>query len=175
MKYFITFTIVLLSALALYVWDASSRYDFTFRCPNPQAVQVFNADTIKDPQARYRKYFKDSRFHFPRTAVSEIRISKNIPFISAFSHRKLSTEAQKRLLAFLNNPANFNWQKARILASESDYILNFYNRQGQTIGKIWLCTLCGKLKAIPFSPQMKFGTIKKKKLAELQTILSLKN
>ncbi len=159
----------------MYVWDASSRYDFTFRCPNPQAVQVFNADSIKDPQVRYQKYFKDSRFHFPRTAVSEIRISKNIPFISVFSRRKISMAAQKRLLSFLNNPANFNWQKAHMLTSESDYILSFFDKQGQTIGKIWLCNQCGKLKAIPFSPQMKFGTIKKEKLAELQTLLRLKN
>jgi len=175
LKYFITFIIILLSVLALYVWDASSRYDFTFRCPNPQAVQAFNADTVSDPQDRYQKYFKDARFHFPRTTVSEIRISKNRPFVSAFTRRKLSATAQKKLLTFLNNPDNFNWQKAQMLASESDYILNFYNRQGQTIGKIWLCSSCGKLKAIPFSPQMKFGVIKKEKLTELRAVLSLKN
>ena len=62
------------------------------------------------------------------------------------------------VIAFFNNPINFDWGETTWEVTESEYILRFYSKQDKEIGKIWLCLEgCGMTKSIPFSPNMKYG------------------
>ena len=64
------------------------------------------------------------------------------------------------IVSFFNNPANFDWSETTWKVTDSEYILRFYNNQDEEIGKVWLCTEdCGMTKSIPFSPNMKYGSL----------------
>ena len=165
--------LLILTVGVWYVLDSSSRYNFNFQCPNPGDVKLFNRDTTQDIRLRYQKFAGQKRFKFPRGKVSKIIIRRNIPFVSILTSRTLTDASQKTLLKFLNNPENFDWQDNDMRLSQADYILYFYYDTQQFNGKLWLCTSCKTLKAIPFSPNMKFGHIKKDKWPVLKKILGL--
>ena len=169
MKFFwrIFIPVFMLSLGVWYVLDSTSRYNFSFKCPNPQDVRIFNKDTISDTQLHYQKYFEQERYRFPRDSVFHIKIRRNVPLISFLTEKDLSVTSQKALLKFLNNPQNFSWRSNEMLYKQADYILYFYNKEHRLIGKLWLCLSCHLLKAVPFTPNIKFGRVKEAKMREL--------
>ena len=173
MKILWRFLILLILAGAWYAWDSDNRYNFSFQCPNPNDVRIFDRDTTSDIRLHYQKYFKQNRFRLPRDTVAKVIVRKNIPFVSGLTQYRLSPASQRALLQFLNNPDNFTWQNNTMLYSQADYIVNFYNTNQKHNGKLWLCSTCGTLKAVPFTPNMKFGHIKKDKLPILMKILGI--
>ncbi len=170
-RIFILLFLLLLSAW--YVWDSSRRNGFSFICPNPGDVRIFNKDNTSDIRLHYQKFFRQKRFRFPRNKVSQIILRRNISFVSFLTGQSLPQESRKALQNFLNNPENFDWQENNMLHSQADYILFFYDNNRQLNGKLWLCTTCSSLKAVPFSPNMKFGHIQKDKWPVLKKILRI--
>ena len=156
-----------------YVWDTSSRNGFGFQCPNSDEVRIFNNDTTSDIRAHYQKFFHQDKFRFPRSRVLKTTLRRNILFFSTLTEHSLSDTSQKALIDFLNNPENFSWQHTGLLHSQTDYIIYFHDEKQQLIGKLWLCTSCRSLIAIPFSPNMKFGHVKKDKWPVLKKIIGI--
>ena len=173
MKILWRFLILLILTGSWYAWDADSRYNFSFQCPNPDDIRIFNQDSISGMRLHYQKYFGQNRFRFPRDSVIAVVVRKNIPFVSTFFKHQLSQASQGDLLQFLNNPDNFTWQHNTMLYSQADYIINFYDANQKLNGKLWLCNTCGMLKAVPFTPNMKFGHIKNDKLPVLLKIFGV--
>ena len=173
MKILWRFLILLILTGAWYAWDADSRYNFSFQCPNPDDVRIFNQDNISDIRLHYQKYFGQNRFQFPRDTVAKVMVRKNIPFVSVFTKNQLPSKSLNALLQFLNNPDNFTWQNNTMLYSQADYIIDFYNTNQKHTGKLWLCSTCGTLKAVPFTPNMKFRYIRNDKLPVLMKILGI--
>lgn len=163
----------ILSLGTWYVLDYASRNNFNFQCPNPEDIRYFNNDTTSDIRLHYQKFFGQKRFKFPRSKVSLISIRRNVPFISSITEHHLPENSQKDLIKFLNNPENFDWRENNILHSQADYILYFYDNKLQLNGKLWLCTACNTLIAVPFSPGMKFGHIQKDKWPVLKKIIGI--
>jgi len=158
---------------AWYVGDIDKRYNINFRCPNPEDIRIFNQDTTSDARLLYQTYFGQKRFRFPRDSVAEMAVVKNIPFVSGLTKRQLSSASQKALIQFLNNPDNFTWENNVMLYSQSDYMVYCYDKRQQLIGKLWLCRACASLKTKPFTPNIKFGRLKKDLLPVLLKILQI--
>jgi len=172
MRYFKYFPLVLLLSGSLYLWDASQRYKTSIYCPSPKELQAFSAqDSLTDIKQLYRKHFHDSLFRFPRRPVSKVILTKNIPFISRFTSHELSAVQTRQLLHFLNQPENFTWQTATMRYAQAEYIIYFYDDENRLTGKLWLCLSCGQLKAVPFSPAMKFMSIRPDKLGVLKKLI----
>ena len=167
------FLILLILTGSWYAWDADSRYNFSFQCPNPDDVHIFNQDSILDIRLHYQKYFGQNRFRFPRDTVTKVIVRKNIPLVSSLTKYQLSHKSLTALLQFLNNPDNFTWKNNTMLYSQADYIINFYDANQKLNGKLWLSNTCGTLKAVPFTPNMKFGHIRNDKLPVLIKILGI--
>jgi len=167
-KFISTLVIVGVLVSTLLLWDASERYENDIFCPTPKEIKAFNTGNPKDSLKNvYQAHFFDQRFSFPRQAVNTIKITKNKPLIGRFFTNSLNKFQCHKLLEFLNNPDNFTWQKVTMLRSDADYIIYFYNDKKKVIGKVWFCTSCSQLIAVPFSPNMKFGTLKILKTKEL--------
>jgi hypothetical protein len=166
------FLIIIVLIIGFYLWDASNRYENITFCPSQQEINAFKTqdDSLK---TIYQAHFFDKRFSFPRQSIRNIKITKNIPVIGRFIAQTLPIERQEKLIKFLNNPDNFTWKRVTMLHSDADYIIYFYNDKGKSIGKIWLCSSCGQLIAVPFSPNMKFGSLKISKIREIQNLLSI--
>lgn len=62
------------------------------------------------------------------------------------------------LISFFNNSSNFDGTETTWNLSESQYILRFYNKENNQIGKVWWCLEdCGMTESKPFSPNMKYS------------------
>jgi len=172
-KYFLYLLSAGVILAVLFLWDASQRYDNIAFCPDAKEISAFTTgkpgDSLKNI---YETHFFDKRFSFPRQTVRKVKITKNIPLIGRFLTTSLSKQQQKELIKFLNNPDNFTWKKVNMRHSDADYILYFYNDKKQAVGKIWFCAECGQLIAVPFSPNMKFGSIKASKLSEMLQMIT---
>jgi len=155
-----------------YVWDLSIRYELPVYCPNKKQRTILISDTLSDNiKSRYKKLFKNPEFAFPGSMTARVVLYKNKTFTGQLFKKQLNTNQINQLISFLNEPKNFTWDKQNILTKQTDYILLFYDEQNRLNGKIWLCLSCGKLKATPFSPNIKFGGIDKKALKKLKNIL----
>jgi len=171
-KYFLYLLSAGVLLAVLYLWDASERYENIAFCPDAKEISAFTTgkpgDSLKDV---YQVLFFDKRFSFPRQTVKKLKVARNIPLIGRFSSTYISTQQQQKILKFLNNPDNFTWQKVDMRHSDADYIFYFYNDKNQAVGKIWFCSGCRQLIAVPFSPNMKFGKVKASKLSEILQML----
>ena len=125
--------------------------------------------TDSEVKQAYEKHFKDSEYRFPRVAVKEVMIYKNIPILSRLTSKKVDN---KMFLDFVNNPDNFDWNETTWALEESEYIIRFYDFDNNESGKIWVCLKgCGMTESIPFSPTMKFGGLSSAGRLKLSEIL----
>lgn len=126
----------------------------------------------KELKDKYRSQFSNDEFKYPRQHVESIKMYKNIPILNIFTGRYLNAELSASLLNFCNNPDNFDWGETTWGIHEAEYFFKLYNKQDQSIGKIYFCLDgCGQVFAEPFSPRMKFGGLSKKGLMDISGLI----
>ncbi|WP_422104378.1 hypothetical protein [Winogradskyella sp.] len=126
------------------------------------------------PKELYKRNFRNEDYKFPRTEVENIKIYKNLPFVSRLTGKSLSENQRIELQKFFNSPENFDWTETTWTLKESEYILRFFDQDEAEIGKVWLClNNCGMTFTNPFSPNMKFGSLNNAGIKKIESILKL--
>ena len=80
-------------------------------------------------QLNFINEFKNPNFKFPREEVSRIVLFRNVFLISRLTKKEISKNSIQELIAFLNNPNNFDWGETTWSLDESEYILRFYDEK----------------------------------------------
>ena len=138
------------------VFDRGQYYS-TFT-PKEEMIEFYMYKTTEEQEKAFEKNFGNEKYNFPREDVAEVKLFKNRFLLSRLTSKTLSKSSKSEVIAFFNNPVNFDWGETTWEVAESEYILRFYNKEDKEIGKIWLCLEgCGMTKSIPFSPNMKYG------------------
>lgn len=143
----------------VFVSDVFDRgqYYATFT-PKEEMIEFYMYKTTEEQEKAFERNFGNEKYNFPREEVAEVKLFKNRFLLSRLTSNTLSKSSKSEVIAFLNNPVNFDWGETTWEVTESEYILRFYNKQNKEIGKIWLCLEGrGMTKSIPFSPNMKYG------------------
>ncbi len=157
---------------SFYLWDASKRYEDIAICPSTKEIEAFSRNPNNETrQAIYQKFLYDDNFNFPRKKVHAIKVIKNRVLTGRLFSHYLTKEKIKDLINFLNQPDNFTWQEVDMRHADSKYILIFYDKQHRKIGKLWFDPAHRQILAVPFSPHMKFGHLKRDKAAWLLKFL----
>jgi hypothetical protein len=126
--------------------------------PREELIEFYMYKTTEEQEEAFEKNFGNEKYNFPREEVAKVKLFKNRFLLSRLTSKTLSKSNKSEVIAFFNNPVNFDWGETTWEVTESEYILRFYNKQDKEIGKIWLCLEgCGMTKSIPFSPNMKYG------------------
>jgi hypothetical protein len=122
---------------------------------------------------RYRMYFFDSQYAFPRQQVTKVKLFRNIPMVSVFTSKTLKAEYVDSFVTFCNDTTNFDWGETTWQLNESKYYCKLYNADGKTAGKIYFCLDdCGMTSSKPFAPTMKFGGLSTKGMKYIQHLFS---
>ena len=164
-------TLVLLTLVGgIFIWDKSYRNNYFSVCENKTVVHTFFQNS--NPKQAYSKHFDDTKWDFPRADVARINVAENKPVTGYLFSRNLSEKKQNQLLAFFRNPDNFTWNETTWHYSENDFQIRLYDAENNQIGKIWICTSCRMCRTVPFTPDVKFGHIKKDSLKILLQIIN---
>jgi len=147
----------------LIIWDFTDREKFySENIPTEELNEFYMYKTIDEQQKAFERNFGYGKYKFPRENVEKIKLFKNDFLVSRLTSKTVSELNKSDLIAFFNNPENFNWAETTWSLNESEYILRFYDKKNNEIGKIWLCLQgCGMTESIPFSPNMKYGGLSK--------------
>jgi hypothetical protein len=170
--------ILIIGIVAVYFIDLHDRLDDSgseFSSMSFVDNEYRLGDENKDsdyPKELYKRNFKNEKYKFPRTEVSKIRVYRNIPIISRLTGKTVSEQTKTELEVFFNSPENFTWGETTWTLSESDFILRYYDSNDMEIGKVWFCLDdCIMTFSIPFSPNMKFGSLSKVGFKKLETLV----
>ena len=173
-KYKIGITIILiLGTIIICFLDQFDRNQFySMQLPAEESQIFFIPNNPKKQELIYSQYFGDEKYNFPRKDFAEVKLYKNNFLISRLSSTTVSDKDERELVAFLNNPSNFDFGETTWDTSEAEYILRFFDDQKVEIGKVWLCLEgCGMTLSIPFSPNMKYGGLSKVGRENIDTII----
>ncbi|WP_196895989.1 hypothetical protein [Aureivirga marina] len=161
-----------LGSVYIFYWDIGDRLLLDKLDKTEQLKLAKPRNTIKE---NYKKEFNNPKFNFPNKEVSEVKIYKNTPVISRFSAETLNKKQQKEIIQFFNNPENFSFEKTSWKIPDAEYIIRFFDKKEEEIGKVWLClNNCGAVKSIPFSAKMKFGSLSEVGKERIEMILEEK-
>ncbi|WP_196886839.1 hypothetical protein [Aureivirga sp. CE67] len=160
MKFIKTLLIVFalcLGSVYLVYWDIGDRLLLDKLDKTEQIKLAKPRNTIEE---NYKKEFNNPKFDFPGKEISKIKIYKNTPVISRFTAETLDKKQQEEIIQFFNNPENFSFEKTSWKIPDAEYIIRFFDKNKEEIGKVWLCLNdCEAVKSIPFSAKMKFGSL----------------
>ncbi len=151
-------TILIIGLIVLGFLDHADRsIVYSKYIPEEELKEFTLYKTIEEVKQAYERHYNDTAYQFPRGEVKKVLIYKNLPIISRLTKREVDKD---KIIDFVNNPENFDWDETTWTIDESEYILRFYDLKNNEIGKIWICmTDCGMTESIPFSPTMKFGVL----------------
>lgn len=125
-----------------------------------------NENTLKE---RYRNYFDNIEFSFPRQNVSKVKLFENKPNLGILTSRTLKKIFNQDFVKFCNDTTNFDWGEITWQTSESEYYFKLYNDKNKLIGKVYFCLDdCGMTRSIPFCPSMKFGGLSEKGQTQIE-------
>jgi len=174
----ILITLFVLTGLSL-LWYWSDKKDYfnsDYRDLTASQKAMFewqDDDDAEKLMQRYRHYFFDSQYAFPRQPVTKVKLFRNIPMLSVFTSKTLKAEYVNSFVTFCNDTTNFDWGETTWQLNESKYYCKLYNADGKTAGKIYFCLDdCGMTSSKPFSPAMKFGRLSTKGMNYIQQLLN---
>lgn len=151
--------------------DSGSEFSSMSFVDNEYRIGDENKDSDY-PKELYKRNFENEKYKLPRKEVSKIRIYRNSPIISRFTGKTVSEQTKTELEVFFNSPENFSWGETSWAISESDFILRYYDSSDMEIGKVWFCLDDSIMTfSIPFTPNMKFGSLSKNGVEKLETLL----
>jgi hypothetical protein len=141
------------------IFDIADRDRFYSKyTPTEEFTEFYFHKSPEHRKKAFEKNFGVEKYKFPREKTEKIKLFKNSFLISHITSKTVSDLSKSELIDFFNNPKNFNWGETTWRLSESEYILRFYNKDDEVIGKIWICIDgCGMTESEPFSPNMKYG------------------
>lgn len=152
------------------LWDRGIFYS---RHTPEAEIRAFHLyKTTEEVQKAYERNYGNPKYVFPGGVVDEVKIYRNQFMISRITSKTLSVENAMATVDLLNNPDNFDWRETTWSLSDAEYLLRFFDSQGNETGKVWLCMEgCGMTKSIPFSPGMKFGGLSETGREKLENLL----
>ncbi|RBW57531.1 hypothetical protein DS884_10775 [Tenacibaculum sp. E3R01] len=158
----------------LIIWDIADRGQFYSKHIATDELNEFYMHKTSEQQVKaFEKNFGFGKYKFPREQVAKIKLFNNNFLTSRLTSKTVSELNKADLITFFNNPSNFKWSETTWSLSESEYILRFYNKKNEEIGKVWLCLEgCEMTKSEPFSPNMKYGGLSKVGIENLNFILN---
>lgn len=168
-------TILILSCFGfLIICDIADRGQFYSKHIPKDELNEFYINKTPDEQRRaFERNFGFGKYKFPREQTAEIKLFKNTLLTSRIFYNTLDDLNKSDIIAFFNNPNNFDWSETTWKVNESEYILRFYNNENKEIGKIWLCLeTCNMTESEPFSPNMKYGGLSETGKNNLKFILN---
>lgn len=167
----LTFKIIalLLFVGLLFRLDSKDRYGTNeSNFLNTELVLCFEKGENEDVMAAYEGAWNMEEFRFPRKAVKQVVVYKNLPFISRFTKQKLAGNQQIRFIELLNDTSNFDWSETTWSIREADFIVRFFDENDEAIGKVWVCLDdCFMLETKPFAPTTKFGHFNTDEIGQL--------
>lgn len=135
-------------------------------------TELYVHKTSEQQEKAFERNFGNPNYSFPKEKILEIKLFNNYPVISRITVKNVDGKNKAKLISFFNNPSNFSFGETTWNVMESEYILRFFDKKQNEIGKIWLCLEgCGMTKSIPFSPNMKYGGLSKSGKVRLKKIL----
>jgi len=173
LKKILFFALIITGIGVLIAMDIADRDIYYSRhIPEDEMKEFHFYKRIDEVQEAYTRNYKNPEYSFPRGNVEKVKIYKNQFLTSRITSQTLSNENAKSTIDFLNEPNNFNWEETTWNLKESEYILRFFDKQDNEIGKVWLCIEgCGMTESIPFSPNMKFGGLSNVGMKNLDSLL----
>ncbi|WP_299522326.1 hypothetical protein [Winogradskyella sp.] len=179
-KNLLIITILLIGIIAVYFLELNDRLynngdGFSYMTFIDNEYRLGDEKKDKDyPKELYKRNFLNEDYKFPRIKVDDIKIYRNVPFVSRLTGKSLSENQRLEVQKFFNSPENFDWAETTWTLRESDYILRFFNQEQVEIGKVWLClNNCGMTFSNPFSLNMKFGSLSNAGIKKIESILKL--
>lgn len=172
-KIFVLLFLPIIVITVLYFFDVSDRgILYSRHIPNDIFEEFYLHKTTEDVQEAYIKNFNNPKYNFPREKIDKIKIYKNSPFISRLTSKTISKKTEGQILTLFNSPNNFSWSETTWSLKESAYILRFFDINNNEIGKLWLCLdSCGMVETIPFTPNIKYGSLNELGTEKLNQIL----
>jgi hypothetical protein len=156
---------------SIFLWDTNYRAENYTTCyPSAVLDSFFSGKSAAQIQKSFQLHFNQTEYFFPKEKVQYITVAKNIAVLGSLTSKKLSTQNQKKLIKFINQPDNYDWKKINVTLSETEYIIRFYNTYGKETGKMWVCPGCKGIHLSGFTPNIKFGHIK---IENLDTLLQI--
>ena len=171
----ILLTILILSGIGfLIICDIADRSQFYSKHTPKDELNEFYLNKTPDEQRKaFEKNFGFGKYKFPREQTAKIKLFKNTLLTSRITYKTLDDLNKSDIIAFFNNPNNFDWSETTWNVNDSEYILRFYNKENKEIGKIWLCLeVCKMTDSEPFSPNMKYGGLSEAGKSNLKSILN---
>jgi hypothetical protein len=169
--------LILIGLSAFWYWaDKKDYFNSDYRDLTASQKKIFewqDGDDGEKLMQRYRQYFFDSQYAFPRQQIAKVKLFRNIPMISAFTSKTLKQEYVGSFINFCNDTTNFHWGETTWQLNESKYYCRLYNADGKVAGKIYFCLVdCGMTSSRPFSPAMKFGRLSTNGMNYIQQLFS---
>lgn len=163
-------------------WYVADRHDYFkghYNDLSEEQGEIFkwkDGDTSEKLMGRYRQYFSDSEYTFPRQSVSKVKMFKNIPMLGILTGKTLHQNLVDRFVEFCNDTANFTWAETTWEISESEYYFKLYSKDNDVVGKVYFCLEdCGMTHARPFCPSMKFGMLSENGLIGIRKLINSKD
>ena len=177
LRKFLIVLFILIGLSVFWYWaDKKDYFNSDYKDLTASQKKTFewqNGDDGEKLMQRYRQYFFDSQYAFPRQKVTKVKLFRNIPMISALTSKTLKKDYVNSFINFCNDTTNFHWGETTWQLSESKYYCRLYNEHGKVVGKIYFCLDdCGMTSSRPFSPAMKFGGLSPKGLNYIQQLVS---
>lgn len=168
---------ILIGLSTFWYWaDENDYFNSNYRDLTVSQKKIFEwqkGDDAKTLTQRYRQFFLDSQYIFPRQKVAIVKLFRNTPMISSLTSKTLKTEYLDSFLIFCNDTTNFHWDETTWQLNESKYYCRLYNAGGKVAGKIYFCIDdCVMTSSRPFAPAMKFGGLSPKGLNFIQQLFS---
>lgn len=170
-------TLVITLVGVVIVIDYADRHVLhSVNLPAEEWDMLYPDGILIDNVQAYQSNFNNPKLAFPRDSVEAIVLYNNQFVIGRLTAYSFPKDQVSEVVELFNNPDNFSWGETTWSNDEAEYILRFYNSDGDEIGKVFICDQgCGMTRSYPFSPNMKFGGLSDKGKAALHQLLDKTN
>jgi hypothetical protein len=167
--------LTIIITISILIFDYYDRENFAEKfLTKEHSKDFFYHKTTEDVENAFAKNYGNPKYNFSKNEISKIKIYSNDFLISRITGKKFSEKQKNEIIDFFNNQENFDFGETTWELNEAEYILRFYNKDGNEMNKIWLCLKdCGMTFSKKFSPNMKFGGMSERGRLKISKIINL--